>query len=61
MHWIVAHDVEGEAWKRLLEYANQEIATKELIRRHGTPDGSSERANREKQARQIRASLLQTT
>lgn len=58
MEWVTASDVPGEAWRRLLEYANLDLAQDAIMRVHGPPSANS-RSNYRKQAGQIRASLLQ--
>ncbi len=42
-----------------MEYANLELAVEAIIRRHGPPKNNAEKSNYDKQARQIRAALIQ--
>jgi hypothetical protein len=58
MQWIVTDNVAVETWRRLLVFANVDIAEEELVRRHGPASKSSASAYK-KQARQIRVALLQ--
>ena len=59
MEWITTHNVEHEVWRRLLEYANDEIVYEKLEDKHGTATSARVKANYKKQARQIRVALLQ--
>lgn len=58
MVWITTDNVSEEAWRNLLEYANQELALEAIISRHGEPTEKN-LENYRKQARQLRASILQ--
>ena len=58
MAWITTDNVPAEAWRHLLEYANHELAVEAIIKKHGEPKKNS-LANYNKQAKQIRASILQ--
>jgi hypothetical protein len=57
--WIYSERPEREVWRRLLQFANPEFSFDELVRRHGLPSSKSSGGNFKKQAKQIRASLLQ--
>lgn len=57
MEWITCENTYEECWRRLLEYANFEIAIEAIKNIHG-PDPSDSN-NYKKQAEQIRVSLLQ--
>lgn len=59
MEWIVTDDTSREAWRRLLEFANIDLAVDAIIARHGAPSSARVLENYKKQARQIRVSLLQ--
>jgi len=57
MEWITSPDIPKEAWRRLLEFANLDLAMDEIKKLHGiSSDGGS---NYRKQALQMRMSLLQ--
>src|SRR5205814_5857594 len=59
MEWIVTRDVFRETWRRLKEFANQDIATDAITSLHGpAPDRKTE-ANYRKQAAQMRMCILQ--
>lgn len=57
MEWITAADISREAWRRLLELANLEFAEAAIERLHGSDP--RQRANRRKQAANMRVALLQ--
>ena len=57
MDWVTCTDPRREVWRRLLEFANEELAVDALERIHGKD--SKNRANYKKQASQIRGSILQ--
>lgn len=59
MEWITTGDVEAEVWRRILEFANLDIAFEEIATRHGPSNNNKTKANYEKQAKQIRVCLLQ--
>lgn len=59
MDWIVTDDISQETWRRLLEFANIELAVNEIERRHGLATSKSLSANYVKQAKQVRVSVLQ--
>lgn len=58
MEWITCENTYEESWRRLLEFANLEIATEAIINIHG-PAPAGKANNYRKQAEQIRVSLLQ--
>lgn len=58
MEWITCENTYEESWRRLLEYANIEIALESIISIHKL-DPSGDMSNCKKQAEQIRVSLLQ--
>lgn len=58
MDWIVTDNISKEVWRRLLEYANAEIALDRIIQLHGEPT-SKTIGNYKKQAAQARACVLQ--
>jgi hypothetical protein len=57
MEWVTVTDIPREAWRRLLEFANLEIAEQAIAVLHGSD--REQRSNRRKQAAQMRVSLLQ--
>lgn len=57
MEWITCENTYEESWRRLLEYANVELATDEIVRIHG--ESNNNLSNYKKQAAQVRVSLLQ--
>ena len=59
MQWIVTAHVRREVWRRLFEFANEEVAVHAIALRHGPASGASMAGNYRKQARQIRAVLFQ--
>jgi hypothetical protein len=59
MEWITTADVRVEAWRRVLEYANIDLAHDLIVAVHGPPRSSGARANYRKQATQIRVAVLQ--
>lgn len=59
MRWTVTDNIYAETWRQLLEYANLELTTDAIIRRHGPPRSTSQRTNYEKQATQARVCVLQ--
>jgi hypothetical protein len=58
MEWVTCENTYEESWRRLLEYANFDIAIEALINIHG-PENARNKSNYRKQAEQIRVSLLQ--
>ncbi len=58
MEWITCENTYEESWRRLLEYANIELAVEAIEEIHGAPP-SGNYYNYKKQAEQIRVSLLQ--
>lgn len=59
MDWIVTDNIGKESWRRLLEFSNIDLAVDEIERRHGKPSTPSMHSDHKKQARQVRASILQ--
>lgn len=59
MDWIVTDNVYEEAWRRLLEFANVDLAIDEIVRRHGSVASQASRHNYRKQAAQARVCVLQ--
>jgi hypothetical protein len=59
LEWITTNDPDREAWLRLMEFSNTDLACESLSAIHGPPKSGSEERNYRKQASQIRASLLQ--
>jgi hypothetical protein len=59
VEWVVTDNIYDETWRRLLEYANSDLAVAEIVRRHGPAATKRDEANYRKQARQIRVSVLQ--
>lgn len=58
MRWIITENPDRDCWERLLEYTNQDVATERISTVHG-PASERQRANYSKQAKQVRACLLQ--
>jgi hypothetical protein len=58
IEWVTANDVSRETWRRLREFANVDIAADAIAAVHGPPTPKTQ-DNYKKQARQIRASILQ--
>lgn len=58
MDWIVTDDISKEAWRRLMEYANNEIVVDRISQIHGKPTPKT-LGNYKKQAAQARACVLQ--
>ena len=58
MEWITCENTYEEAWRRLLEYANIELAVEAISLIHGKPTDKTV-SNYKKQAEQVRVSLLQ--
>lgn len=58
MEWITCDNVYEESWRRLLEFANVELAVERIAVNFGTPS-RGDKSNYRKQATQIRVSLLQ--
>ena len=56
--WITTDDTYSETWKRILEFANIELAIEKIEQIHGKTSTSSMK-HYKKQAEQIRGSLLQ--
>ncbi len=59
MEWVTCESIYDESWRRLLEYANLDIALDRINNIHGEPADKKEAKNYEKQAQQARVSLLQ--
>jgi hypothetical protein len=59
MEWIAAANVGAETWRRLLEFANIEIAEEAISFRHGEAPDKRRRQQYRKQASQLRVALLQ--
>jgi len=59
MLWLTTQNVDSEAWRRILEFANEDWAMDCIIKRHGEPLDESTRSNYRKQASQIRVCILQ--
>ncbi len=58
LEWITTENTHEETWRRLLEYANIELAYNAIEKRHGKATKNTKK-NYLKQAEQIRVSLLQ--
>ncbi|PAR45090.1 YaaC family protein [Vibrio metoecus] len=58
MEWITCENTYEESWRRLLEFANVELAVEAIGSIHGEPNKST-LANYKKQAEQARVALLQ--
>lgn len=58
MEWITCENTYEESWRRLMEFANIELAMDAIENIHG-PATKTNKANYEKQAAQARSSLLQ--
>lgn len=58
VEWVTSNDTTRETWRRLREFANLDIAEEAIARVHGPPTPQT-LDNYRKQARQIRASILQ--
>ncbi len=59
MEWVTTDNVYEEVWRRLLEFANLDIAVDSIEEIHGPAQTPSLKQNYKKQASQIRAALLQ--
>lgn len=59
LEWITTDDVKRETWRRLLEFANDEYTIKKIEDRFGVATDKRKLKNYEKQASQIRLSLIQ--
>jgi hypothetical protein len=59
MEWIVTGNVYDETWRRLMALSNVDLAIDEIILRHGAPESNAHAANYQKQAKQMRACILQ--
>lgn len=59
MQWITCQNVYEETWRRLLEFANVELAFDEIEKRHGKAVNKRLKSNYIKQAEQIKVALLQ--
>lgn len=59
MEWITTSDVVAEAWRRILEFANTDLALETIRHRHGAAANKSDQQNYKKQAQQIRVTILQ--
>lgn len=60
MDWITCQDIQGETWRRLLEFANLDFTLDRIERFHGAESSKSISQNYKKQAGQIRAAILQS-
>lgn len=58
MDWVVTDDIYRETWRRVLEFANVDLTVDEIARQHGSISEKN-RANYQKQARQVRVCALQ--
>lgn len=58
MEWITSENTYEESWRRLLEFANVELAMEAISGFHGEPTKST-LPNYRKQAEQARVALLQ--
>lgn len=59
MEWITCENTYDEVWRRLMEYANVELATSAIENFHGKAPNKRVAANYRKQAEQTRVCLLQ--
>jgi hypothetical protein len=59
LEWITTSDVVTEAWRRILEFANTDLALEAITQRHGAAATKSAQQNYKKQAQQIRVTILQ--
>ena len=59
IQWITTSNPSKECWRRLLEFTNAEYAVQVIESLHGEGDSKSDKSNYNKQAQQIRASILQ--
>lgn len=59
MEWVITDDIYQESWRRILEFANNDLAYDQICEVHGTPGGRSATSNYKKQASQVRVSVLQ--
>jgi len=59
MEWILTDDIRRETWRRILEFANQELALEAIVRLQGPSNDGSTQSNYNKQARQVRVCVLQ--
>jgi beta-phosphoglucomutase-like phosphatase (HAD superfamily) len=57
MEWVTCENVYDESWRRLLEYANIELATEAIREIHG--EDPKKEKNYKTKAEQVRFSLLQ--
>ena len=58
--WITTENIPSEAWRRILEYANLEFSKSAISDLHGPPINKNLKQNYQKQAQQIRVSILQS-
>lgn len=58
MEWVTCENVYEESWRRILEFANIELAIEAIESIHGVATNKTQ-ANYKKQALQLRAALLQ--
>lgn len=59
MDWIVTENIYQESWRRILEFANIDLAIDEIAKVHGKPTTKGMKSNYKKQAKQVRVSVLQ--
>lgn len=59
MEWLVTDNIHAETWRRLLEFANVDFCTEQIIRVHGLPKTKAATQNYKKQASQARACVMQ--
>jgi len=50
MEWVTSHEPRREVWRRIHEFANEDVALGHIERHHGTD--KKQRQNRLKQAKQ---------
>jgi hypothetical protein len=59
MEWSTTDDIRGDTWRRVLEYANVDLALDAIAARHGSASTSGKKSNYRKQAQQVRVAVLQ--